>query len=115
MDIQVSETGNYILLRIEGKLDSTTSMEFGTIAESKAKEKPTNMIIDLSELSYISSSGLRIFLQLAKIVKQNGTKLFLAAMQGQVKEIFDLAGFTPYFSIVNSVDEASSRMGNESR
>ncbi len=113
MNVQISDRENHVLFQVEGKLDSTTSLEFESTVQSKIKETPVNTIFDLHELSYISSSGLRVFLQLAKSAKLNSKEILLTSMQNPVKEIFDLAGFTPFFRIFDSVDKAQSALKNK--
>ena len=57
------------------------------------------VVMDCTEMSYICSSGLRIFLAMHKDVTQRGSKLIIRGLQPLVKNVFDMTGFTPIFNI----------------
>jgi anti-sigma B factor antagonist/stage II sporulation protein AA (anti-sigma F factor antagonist) len=54
-------------------------------------------VIDCAELDYISSSGLRQFLTLQKTASAKQGKLVLKNMKPEIKEIFEMTGFTALF------------------
>ena len=56
--------------------------------------------IDCTDMSYTSSQGLRIFLMLQKSVKARGGKMVMRNMNPQVKEIFDITGFSNIITIL---------------
>ena len=56
-------------------------------------------VMDCTQMSYICSSGLRIFLAMHKDVTQRGSKLIIRGLQPLVKNVFDMTGFTPIFNI----------------
>lgn len=56
--------------------------------------------LDCSELEYISSSGLRLFLTLQKSVNARGGKLVIKNMNSQIKEIFNMTGFSRIMTII---------------
>jgi anti-anti-sigma factor len=107
MELTGQKKENFYLLSIKGKLDSNSSAE----AEAeiiKILEEEENLLIDLSELRYVSSAGLRVFLITAKQVKGKNGKLKIAAMGHQVHDVFNIAGFLPLYSIYKSVEEAEA-------
>lgn len=57
------------------------------------------VVMDCTEMSYICSSGLRIFLAMHKNVTQRGSKLIIRGLQPLVKNVFDMTGFTQIFNI----------------
>ena len=60
------------------------------------------VVLDLSELVYISSAGLRTILVMAKTLQQRKTKLALCALNSSIFEIFQIAGFDRILNIVES-------------
>ncbi|MBI2952169.1 STAS domain-containing protein, partial [bacterium] len=67
-------------------------------------------VIDLAQLDYVSSAGLRAFLGGAKRLKGGGGKIALSALKSNVKEVFDLSGFSSLFPIAPSVEGAVSNV-----
>ncbi|MEN6322988.1 MAG: STAS domain-containing protein [Proteiniphilum sp.] len=99
MNITIDKTDEGFLVEIEGRIDTTNYNEFeGNIAHLYT-EKGATIYLDCSRLDYISSSGLRIFLTLQKKVKIQGGVLKIFSMQPQIKEIFDISGFSSIFAI----------------
>jgi stage II sporulation protein AA (anti-sigma F factor antagonist) len=64
------------------------------------------LVVDLSQLDYVSSSGLRVFIIAAKRLQTVNGKIVLCSMKDQVRQVFDLAGFSSMLSIHASRDEA---------
>lgn len=94
----------YSIIQLIGKLDSDTAAKVDTVfTETMASE---HVLLDFSKLKYISSAGLRILLLAAKKVQQAQGKLILYSLQPNVREIFDLSGFTSMFTIC--ADKASA-------
>ena len=56
-----------------------------------------DIILDCTNLEYISSSGLRLFLGLLKAVKPKGNHLYISGMNDDLKQVFSMTGFTSLF------------------
>jgi anti-anti-sigma factor len=95
-----------MVLIIEGRLDTITSKtlekKFLTLMEAGEK----NIVVDFTDMDYISSAGLRVLLMAAKKTAKLGGKVVLAALSDNVQEVFDIAGFTSIFTITGSQEEA---------
>ena len=63
-------------------------------------------IIDLNELDYISSAGLRSILVASKQLKAKSGRLSLCALKGSVKDVFDISGLTLLIPIYESLKAA---------
>ncbi len=68
------------------------------------------MIINLSDLEYISSAGLRSILAIAKVLKAKGGKMIFACLKGTVKDVFKISGFGSIFQIYDSEEEALTQV-----
>jgi anti-sigma B factor antagonist len=99
MEINEIVKGNYTLLNVNGRLDSTTATDFEKSLMNLIDLQKENVVC-FKELKYISSSGLRVLLVAAKKLSTTGRKLTITAMQDHIKEVFDISGFTGLFNIV---------------
>jgi anti-anti-sigma factor len=105
MNIQERTENDIMILQLEGKLDTSNY----SILEKKleeAEKSHKNILLDLRNMNYISSSGLRVFLMYLKRLNAAGGKLMLSNMQDNVKEIFNIAGFTSIFEIYDNASDA---------
>ena len=106
--IQIREVSGITVLDLAGRIDAATSpvieKELSRIIDSGEK----NLILNMTELVYISSSGLRVVLAALKRVKPTGGQIVLSGMQPGPGEVFKMTGFDRLFPICGSVDEASS-------
>ncbi len=106
MKILENKTGDILIISLGGRLDgsNSTNVEEKVLAFIDGGEK--KMLFDLSELDYVSSVGLRIFLLAAKKMKGIEGKLALCGLKDQIKEVFDLSCFSALFPIFLSQEEA---------
>lgn len=109
MNITTSTLGAGIKVAIDGRIDTTNYNEFEQLAEKLFGEGVKIIYLDCSKLSYISSSGLRIFLSIQKKMMATAGKFLLYGMQAGIKEIFDISGFSSVFSIFDSEEQACSQ------
>lgn len=106
MEIKEEKRGDIKIIGLHGRLDASTSPVVEKQLLALAAEGQVRIALDLSGLSYISSLGLRVLMVVAKQVQTGGGNLALAALNENVREIFNLAGFTHLFSVFQTVDEA---------
>ncbi|MDQ1254894.1 MAG: anti-sigma factor antagonist, partial [Euryarchaeota archaeon] len=94
MEINKEKRNGITCLRIDGSLDASNS----SIAEKNIRdaivEGDINLIINLSELQYISSAGLRVILVVAKDIKAKNGRIVICSMTESVRKVFDISGFT---------------------
>ena len=106
MEITERRTAGIVTLSLSGSLDATTAMAFEEKILAQIESGERRFVIDLAQLDYISSAGLRVFILAAKRLNSANGKMVLCALKDPVKEMFDLAGFLAVFSIHGSHDEA---------
>lgn len=76
------------------------------LALQGVSETVKTILVDTSELQYISSAGLRVFLALAKKSKQNECSLAIHSLQDSVLRVFEVSGFNKILSLHS--DESSA-------
>lgn len=85
-------------IKLIGRLDTTTS----SLLDQKLKEEKIDeakIVLDFSELEYISSAGLRIILALKKSLDKDGKELEIHNINAVVKEVFEVTGFINILNI----------------
>ena len=106
MEITEKKRNNIIVLELKGRLDTVSSNSLGSKIQGLVDSGERLLILDFSELDYISSSGLRVLLMAAKHVKGVDGKLALVSLNDQNQTVFELAGFSTVFTVYQSQDEA---------
>jgi anti-anti-sigma factor len=100
METIINNESGKTLVVLKGRIDTTNADQFQQdIAPLMEGEHP-DIEIDCSEMTYTSSQGLRIFLLLQKSVNARGGKMVLRNMNPQVKEVFDITGFSNIITIL---------------
>lgn len=97
-----------LIIRVEGALDTNSSGQLESLLVEHLDRGARRIILELTEMDYVSSVGLRVFLSSLKRLKASEGRLLLSGLNDEVREIFDMAGFSPLFEIVSSLDEARS-------
>ena len=90
------------LIRVSGRLDTSTADELDELVEGLKTRGVNKILFDLRQLDYISSYGIRIF---AKLLKR-GVELTLAVENENVLEIFEMAGLTDALHIKKDLAES---------
>lgn len=97
MTINTKKDGNEMTIAISGRLDTSTAPKL----EAAIKDDIggiRNLIIDVKDLDYISSAGLRVLLSTQKKMNQQG-KMKVVNVNETVMEIFEITGFTDILTI----------------
>ncbi len=106
MNIILEERTSGTLLRVAGRMDAVTAPEFEEKCLTVINEGEKMLVIDFSELDYISSAGLRsILIATKKILSKNGSMIF-CNLTGMVEEVFQISGLANMFTIKATVEEA---------
>ena len=108
MVIKITTEEGVKVISIEGRLDTNTSKEANNELTKLVDEGKTKLIIDLSNLDYISSSGLRILLALSKEIKALKGEMRICGLNETVKEVFEISGFTMILKVLKTIEEAKA-------
>ena len=99
MEISKSKLGESgILIKPVGRIDVNTAVDFGCFINDELDGK-TELVIDFSEIIYISSIGLRVLLELQKRMNTQGS-MKLINVKPEVMEIFNMTGFNNILTII---------------
>ena len=106
MKIEVNESSAIKILHLEGALNSETARETETRLNQLIMGGNNKLVVNLNEVNYISSAGLRIFLMANKLIKKQNGALRLCCLNNTVNEVFEISGFNMIFKIFKSEEEA---------
>jgi anti-sigma B factor antagonist len=105
-----SDAGTAVL-EVAGRVDSSTSGLFEAELETVYSTAPQAVIIDLAQVVYMSSAALRVLLMAAKRSKAAQGRLVLCAMADNIREVFDISGFSAIFDIAGTQADARAMVG----
>lgn len=96
MKIDLKKDDKKLTIKLGGKLDTNTSPELDSkMSELEGMEE---VIIDMKELDYISSAGLRVLLSMQKVMNKQG-KMTIINVCDNVMDIFEVTGFSDILTI----------------
>ena len=100
MDITITQEAEKTMVVLSGRLDTTNAERFQQDIEPLMRLEKPDIEIDCTDMEYTSSQGLRLFLMLQKSVNARQGKMIMKNMKPQVKEIFDITGFSNIIAII---------------
>lgn len=106
MNIQQTTRDGVTVLAPSGRIDTTTSAHVDETIRRVVDEGVRDLVVDFSNVEYISSAGLRVLLVLAKRMRELQGRLVLCGMPESVRQVFRLAGFMPLFKVEASQEAA---------
>lgn len=107
MEITVTPMENCDVVVIKGRIDSYTAPNLSEALNDITKHDIYKIILDLSDVTYVSSAGLRVLIDIQKMCKKtNQGEVLLVNIPLRVYETLELAGFVPLFKFYNNVTSA---------
>ncbi|RNA61729.1 anti-sigma factor antagonist [Chryseobacterium nematophagum] len=101
MKNSISKIGQQTIVQINGCMDNLNAQEFAQSIQPLFNEDKPDVRIDCSGLQYINSNGLRVFMTLLKYISSMDGQLFLTQLRPEVKDIFDMTGFSALFDLLD--------------
>ena len=87
------------VLTVSGRLETMTAPQLDAEIQSLPDEV-SELLMEISELEYVSSAGLRVFLMGHKKMKARGGSMKISGANASVKKVFDITGFSPILNFV---------------
>jgi anti-sigma B factor antagonist len=94
------------VLPLDGEIDLHVSPEVAASLRTMIENKPKQVVIDLTKVTYLDSSGLAVLIEGMQNVQKYGGRFGLAGVQEDVKHVFDIARLDQVFQIYPDVDTA---------
>lgn len=99
MEVNIQKEGKEVVVSFIGRMDTPASQEIAPQIEALKADAAGTIILDCKELSYISSSGLRLFLTLRKAAAEKGGKIIVRSIGDEIRNVFIMTGFFNLFEI----------------
>ncbi len=106
MNVQVEHHDRVLVARVDGRVDSSNSQDFERQLQGAIGEEVKAVVIDLAQLAYISSAGLRVVLLVAKTLGQRNVSISLCALSDPVLSVFEISGFNRIIRIHDTQADA---------
>ena len=100
MEIKIRRENGKVILSLAGRLDTNTSGEFENVLKELFEKGEKDLLIDLKELIYLSSAGLRVFLGAQKKINSINGQMCVKNVNETIMEIFSITGFLDFIKVV---------------
>ena len=105
MEMSVEEHGVALVVRPRGRLDGTSSPVFEQQLLAHVDRGASSVVLDFSELQYISSAGLRVLLVVARRLRGANGRLVMCGIGASLRDAFEISGLTTIFDVRASVTD----------
>lgn len=99
MEINKAISNQNVIITLKGRLDTMTAPQLDDEATSIDFDEVETVTLNLKDLEYISSSGLRVILALYKNLKNKGGNLKIVNVSNTIMELFSMTGMSDYLDI----------------
>jgi anti-anti-sigma factor len=111
MQMQTSTVGGIVEVKLSGRLDLDGSQAISDKFAFATTTRKANVVVDLSDVAFIASIGIRLLLTSARAQATRGGKLILAAAQPTVLKVLEVAGIDQLIGIATDVASARRSLG----
>ncbi len=113
MDHQIKDQNGAVVISFEGDVDLQSSPRAReALLECVSRNRP--VLVDLSRVNYIDSSGVASLVEALQNARKRGTDLFLVSVSETAMRVFKLARLETVFTIFDTIDEALAKSGKPS-
>lgn len=113
MNLSTTFHEDIVEIILNGRLDAASSPAVQDALNEQIDAGHTKIVLDFSKMDYISSSGLRVLLMAVKALKAKDGRMLIYGANEHVQEVFNLAGFLPYFPMYAQQREALDALKKE--
>jgi len=108
MDIEIHQSQDAIVISPKGDVDMSNSPELQRNLKETLKGRPIRLIVDLSNVPYMDSSGVATLVEAMQISRRQSTNLVLCSLQAKVRSVFEIARLDRVFRITADQDAATA-------
>jgi anti-anti-sigma factor len=115
MELATIQEGAVASVAVKGRLDSVGADLLKARVSQLIESGTTRVVVDLSQVAYISSAGFRVLLVSARLAEQANGAFALSGIGGEVSRLFNLAAFTEMFTILPDRAQAVAALAKRDR
>lgn len=106
MSVKSERESGILIVNVEGRINSADAATFRSELGSATQLDDRAVIMDMESLDYISSGGLRVMLEFAQTLNEQGAKFALCSLSSSVSDVFRISGFHRVVTVCSDRDEA---------
>lgn len=106
LQVLIDIKGSMVVVGPVGDVDLNCARDFQSHLKKVLESKPQRVIVDLSKVPYMDSSGVATLVEAMQIARKTASKLVLCGMQDKVRSIFEIARLDRVFTIVADMEAA---------
>jgi anti-sigma B factor antagonist len=99
MRVDVTREGDTVVVAPSGEVDLSRSPKLRNALRDAQSSRPKRVVIDLSDVEYMDSSGVATLVEAYQVARRNGSKMVLCGLMDRVKSIFEIAKLDSVFTI----------------
>ena len=108
MSVKVEEKNGLTVCGIDGEIDINTSPDIKKQFDKLLSRKTLKIVINLSKVTYVDSSGLATLVEILKNMRSYGGRMRLSNMSSKIKSLFEITKLDKLFEIMADEDDAVS-------
>lgn len=112
MEIRQSSQNGVVVLTLHGRLDELATGETEQTLMAPVENGAERIVLDLADVEYVSSSGMRVLVAFLRAVQGHGGALKLCALSPFVAEVFEISNLSRLFEIHPDQDAALHAFGD---
>ena len=113
MDVVTEPRDGTLLIQVSGRIDGSNAAAFDRAVIAALESNDCTVLMDLENLSYINSAGLRTFVKVARRLRRGTGVLALCAMRDETQKVLEIAGFHKVIPIYPTRAEALTCLAAE--
>ena len=106
LTISSARQGECLVIALTGRIDAASAKQLEQYCLDKIEGGDSKLVFDFTNVNYISSAALRVFLLVAKRLETRKGSVKLAALNATLRDVFDISGFSKLFIITVTVQDA---------
>ncbi|GAA1828099.1 STAS domain-containing protein [Luedemannella flava] len=105
LTIGVDERDNLAVVAVNGELDLATAPDLAAAIDGQVEQGRVNVVLDLADLSFCDSAGLRVFVRYRRQLDEAGGRFLVAAPSPMVRRVLEISGLAEMFGSYATVEE----------
>lgn len=110
--IDTERDNGVLTVKVHGRVDGTNANDFQNAVKEELRDEDSVVMLDMANLSYISSAGLRVVLMIAKSLEQREAKFMIYSLSDSIRNVFEISGFDKIIGVFDSREQALASVGN---
>ncbi len=113
IEVNVERQDGVLSAMVTGRIDGSNVMQFEESVKGAIEDGDRAVVLDMENLTYISSAGLRAILMTAKLLQNRNAKFMLCSLSKSIREVFEVSGFDKIINIQPDRTQALAAIGSE--